>query len=651
MCLVKIKKMKVQNKINLLKLFQIVFLIICFSISLFFIPSIREILIEVAESVFNRDLNHVHWHTKILYVVIGLFSFFCSTALWLILSNNNYFNSLNTNKKQIIIVCGIIVFSSLVLLLPGVYEGHDLTFHLLRIEGIANALKNGSFPVRLQSIWLDGYGYPVSIYYGDILLYFPAVLHIAGIPLILSYKIFVLMINILTILISYIAFTAIFKNIKIASLLSLLYSTAPYRFVDIYIRCAVGEFTAFLFFPIIALAFYTLYSGDLNKQKQIKSCIFLSLGMSGLILTHILSTEIIVVLLFVVCLVLWNKTFTKQVLIPILFAIILTIFICAGFIIPFIDYYINVPVNINNVENKHIQNSGVYFIQLFYFFQNPYGTNSTILKERMLLSPGLPIISGIIISMVYILKKKKDKELLFLLILTLLTIFLSTNIFPWDLISNNKIGSIFTQIQFPWRWLGIVMILSILLIGRMLIIFDTEKDNNNIFSNNFSFILIILVFVQVFSMNLQYSIGYSQYSVHNYEEIGSDKIGGAEYIRLGTDFKNRNKKINIKNVNVSNIKRIENEFKIHISSSEEGFIELPLYNYKGYKAIASNGQELEIIDGINNLVKIIIPKDFNSDVVVKFKEPKSWRISELVSFVTTLFIIIFYYINKRRTNI
>ena len=36
---------------------------------------------------------------------------------------------------------------------------HDHMFHLIRIEGIADGLKNGEFPVRLHSETLSGYGY------------------------------------------------------------------------------------------------------------------------------------------------------------------------------------------------------------------------------------------------------------------------------------------------------------------------------------------------------------------------------------------------------------------------------------------------------------------------------------------------------------
>lgn len=57
-----------------------------------------------------------------------------------------------------ILVCAA-AFACMPLLWRGVYDGHDLLFHLNRIEGIASGLRNGQFPVRIHSSTLLGYGY------------------------------------------------------------------------------------------------------------------------------------------------------------------------------------------------------------------------------------------------------------------------------------------------------------------------------------------------------------------------------------------------------------------------------------------------------------------------------------------------------------
>ena len=69
------------------------------------------------------------------------------------------------HKETILVLSGIFLVSCLPLFLPGFHKGHDTVFHLLRIDGIAQELHNGQFPVRMPSVWIDGYGFPVSIFY------------------------------------------------------------------------------------------------------------------------------------------------------------------------------------------------------------------------------------------------------------------------------------------------------------------------------------------------------------------------------------------------------------------------------------------------------------------------------------------------------
>ena len=138
---------------------------------------------------------------------------------------------------------GIAVLASLPLLSEGIGSGHDLGFHLLRIEAIADGIHFGewSIPVRLSSLWIEGYGYPTSIFYGDLLLYIPAFTRLMGFSITEAYKIYVFLINAGTTVISYICFYKVFRNKNIAVLTSLAYVTATYRMVSVYVRAAVGD--------------------------------------------------------------------------------------------------------------------------------------------------------------------------------------------------------------------------------------------------------------------------------------------------------------------------------------------------------------------------------------------------------------------------
>ena len=110
-------------------------------------------------------------------------------------------------KRRLELLGLLILLSGIPLMADYFYaDAHDLAFHLMRIEGLKEELLNGSFPVRMQTYWLNGYGYPVSIFYGDLLLYIPAVLRIFGVSVLASYNIYVLLINAGTVFISYFCF-------------------------------------------------------------------------------------------------------------------------------------------------------------------------------------------------------------------------------------------------------------------------------------------------------------------------------------------------------------------------------------------------------------------------------------------------------------
>ena len=95
------------------------------------------------------------------------------------------------------------------LMRDGLYNGNDLAFHIMRIYGIRDGLLGGQLPVKLQTPWYGGYGYIVGAFYGDLLLYIPALLSIVGFSVSASYKFVLFFVQLLTIFSSYFCFKGI----------------------------------------------------------------------------------------------------------------------------------------------------------------------------------------------------------------------------------------------------------------------------------------------------------------------------------------------------------------------------------------------------------------------------------------------------------
>lgn len=154
--------------------------------------------------------------------------------------------------------------------IPYLVRGHDIRFHLMRIEALKDGLLSGAFPVKIQPTWLNGNGYPVSILYPDLFLYIPALLRLLGLSLQTVYKIYIMLINGVTIGFSYWSFRRMSGRRALGLLGSFIYTLSIYRLTNIYTRAAVGEYTAMAFLPLVLYAMWRIYKEE-DLQKNLIS--------------------------------------------------------------------------------------------------------------------------------------------------------------------------------------------------------------------------------------------------------------------------------------------------------------------------------------------------------------------------------------------
>lgn len=534
-------------------------------------------------------------------------------------------------KNRKVFVAWIIatVVVSMPLFFHGI-EGHfgqDLGFHLNRIEGLYVALKAGEFPVKMESYWMNGYGYPVSIYYGDLLLYFPAVLRILGIPVIGAYKIYVLVINGLTLLTTYLLTKEVTHDEKIAICASIVYTSSYYRLVNVYIRAAVGEYTAMMFFPVIALALYRMYA---NKEENVfQNAFLLATGMTGVMSAHLLSAEIVAIVMTCVAILFIRKTLSKNMIFTYILAVIESILFNLYFLISFFDCYRNVNVNINGISEKsrEIQTAGVTFKKLFSFFEIPYG--NIVWKEQIGLNIGPVLMVCIGVSCVLCIFRKIKKGELMMLIMTIATLFASTRYFPWDKIRNVKyIGNILAQIQFPWRYLGVATLFAMLLFLFLMMRVPPKYVAT---------VVCVLMIISA-GMMMYFTKDYNRYAEYKTfqqtKDLDSYDMGFCEYLRTGT---NRDKFTNTieKSEGVlyaDVVKRQGNAMTVQVQvATSGGYIDLPIINFKGYECVDENDNPLPIVDGANNLIRISFADEYRGDIYINYVQPMYWCLAEWIS--------------------
>ena len=453
------------------------------------------------------------------------------------------FRRLPEESKNIVLgIIGITFVSSLPLLYKGMAAGHDLLFHLSRMEGMFKELMLGHFPVRMQSAWLSGYGYPVSNYYGDLLLYIPAILRVFGVPIVIAYKLFILFINALTAAIAYFSFSRIFGSHKgLGLLLSLVYTTSIYRFSDLYVRAAVGEYSALSFFPLVAFAFWRIYTSNrLLKEQQIKYAIILAIGMTGIVYSHVLSVEMAAFILAVLSIVLIKKTIRLDTLKSLVLSAIVCILLSAAFLVPFLDSYLNDSVLINKIVDSGpqlIQENGSFISDFFTFFRwQPFGSGRDWMS-----APGLILMSGLVISIYLWAMHRADLQMKILTACSCVTLFMATNLFPWNSFAlHSKFGNMLAQVQFPWRYIAFSCLFLCMLLGKVVLAFERDgllsvKDVGGISGKHLYYRICTCISVIAVIMPLFYLSEYVTLNgtyVVNYRdtaELGSHNVSGEEY--------------------------------------------------------------------------------------------------------------------------
>ena len=579
-----------------------------------------------------------------------------------ILYHRNILGKITVSKRKIFVgLLIIILFSSYPIFSYYLYDGHDLQFHLMRIQGLKDGLLDGQFPVKIQPGWMNGYGYGVSVFYGDIFLYIPAFFTLLGFPIQTAYKIYMIIVSSVTCLTAYFCFGKMFKDDKVGLLASMLYTLAPYRLSCLYIRGAVGEYTALAFFPLIFYGLYIIVSE--REEKCHEGVMPAIIGFSGLILTHILSCEMVGVVTIVFCLILWRRIIRPKRFLALCKVVLNTVIINLWFIVPFLDY-MQGSYKVTERSNEKTQTFGLFVGQLFSFFPQGFGDGYSV-KERldpveiMPLSVGGALIFGAILFVFYWIDNNKDvwekKVGKLCLVTSFVLLWMTTIWFPWDKLQDiNSVLKFFIQkLQFPWRLLGVITILlTVVCCCLIKLLQKNEKQKAALCACFLGMMAILTSGWMLSSMMNKNDVVF----VPDKSKLDTFYSIGGEYIPSGTsigEFKNEVPLLS-DNIIMTSYNKVYNNIWISCenNSVENGMISLPLLYYKGYIAMDENTKELlEVIAGSNNRVGVNIPSNYHGSIRVKFMEPWYWRVAEIISLLFFVGIVMVYFYSKKKNKL
>ncbi|MDD3368277.1 MAG: hypothetical protein PHP50_05200 [Lachnospiraceae bacterium] len=594
--------------------------------------------------------------SKTTYSVMAFWIFLGCMVCNLILAMRKKFAESAFAEKAIpVLICMIALAASYELFAEGLVGQKDMDFHLYRIEGIKDGLLLGQFPVKIQPNWLNNYGYCNGVFYGDLFLYFPALLRLIGLPITTSYKLFQAAMNLLSAYIAYYSFSKITKDKWIGVIGSLIFNLAQYRLVDIYFRGAVGEYEAFTFMPLIVCGLYKILTDDPEEKGYGRNFLIAALGYSGLIQTHILSCEMAGIFTILTCILCVRRVFVKKRFIELVKVVLATIGLNFWFLVPFFDYFRDkFCVNDGSRDTFTIQYSGTGLQRVFHIL---FAGKDGMMEGSVGAALTIGFFLFIFLFLCSTKKQKKEttvKGMGQVFILAVLAIWMATNLFPYDFLKRfTLINKLIVGVQFPWRFFAVAVLLLTFVVCGML-----AELKKHIKVEYYRMICAGFCVAAAFN-GLQYqAVGDVSHFPESfyYDTIGIDsfcQVSG-EYVPSGTDvaYLNRCYVYNLDgNVYVPDY-TINGNIITAICQNDtanDGLITVPLLSYRGYVAKdMETGETFEVTKDENNCVQVVIPAGFHGTVEVRFHEFWYWRVAEILSLLYIATLIYRYGIEKKK---
>lgn len=505
-------------------------------------------------------------------------------------------------------------------------NGHDVEYHLLRIESLKEGILMGKPFLKVNVLFLGGAGYASSMFYPDFLLYFPAVLRVLGVGINASYHLFVALCFILCYGVTYYSIRYITKNPYAAAVAAVVLTLCEYHIDDVYTRSAVGEYTAFIFVPLVICGIYDVIYEEMKKPW------LLGLGFAGVLLCHT-NTCLMCIILCGLFFLIKIKTFihNPKLVIRLIVTTAITLFLTMFYWLPMVEQMLSTTFHVSTAWIMPAE-AMREVSSIFYGTFPALGICLFIVNlPRLMLSA----------------KKMEDHDRNLLRFSTILMAFgilfalAATRLFPWE-----RLGKYLKVIQFPWRlYLMASVCLAISGAIVLLLYFKEEK------AKEYTLLLVICMMLVSAFANLErtdegyysYSNDYFAYEPFTFNIVGGEwlpeAVGDVEAIETTNDaaVTDGGKELTLS--------RQHNTAIVDISQEVCTYVDVPMVYYKGYGAYgltADGTKEVLTVtgEGDNGYCRVMLSQETAmSQIVVYYKGTTLQSISYAVSAVTFISLL------------
>ncbi|MCL4382896.1 YfhO family protein [Patescibacteria group bacterium] len=548
---------------------------------------------------------------------------------------------MNILKKNVFLLLVILIgfFGVKALFHSGFYTSHDGEHQVIRLYHFNQALKDGQVPPRWAGTADNGYGYPLFIFSYQSPWFIGIPLLKVGLSLTDAIKgVFI---------IGYLL-SGIFMYLWLKEMLglfpgllgSVLYLWAPYRFSNIFVRASLGEATAFIFIPLVFWGIWKVR----EKRETTKGIILVSLGLAGVILSHLM-----VLIIFALPLFFWvllqgkeaknNKLFIGGIIAGSFLGIILSSY----YLIPAIfekQFTVATQILQSHFLDHFVTLKQLIYSKWGYGFDFP-GTVNDEMSFQVGIAQWLAMILLAILSLITWFRQKKIDWLGFFAVgcfVFSIIMMISVSKPAWEQITK------YSYFDFPWRFLSLAVFSGSL--GAALV---AKHLKERVW-------LVVIFFISLAFYTNKNHLRVNQY-VYNHDEVYINNLQTTnqfdeyraktlnhEYVKVKRERVEFSKKeINLeKEISSSNYLFLEGE------ANQKSLIKLNIAYYPGWQVWLNQKEQTRVMSS-EGVMEIPIPKD-KFTLEAKFTETLIRKTSNLVSLIGLMILLTFIYKDIKLKN-
>lgn len=516
---------------------------------------------------------------------------------------------------------------------PGLPITHDGQDHVARIANFYQNLTEGNIIPRWAPNLNWGYGHPILMFLYPLPSYFASLFHFLGFSFVDSVKIVFAIAFIVSGITMYLWIKS-FLSKESALVAAVLYMYAPYRFVDLYVRGAIGEHVAFIFPPLVFLAIFSF-----SKKKEWGHVVYGAFSFAGLILSHN-AIALMFLPLFLLYFFLLNYFEKEKKLFFLKFTsmTLLGFGLSSFFVIP---AFLEGKYTLRDIVTGKSYATSFSSFDKFLFGQWSYGGTGAF-SVQIGIVQWVFIILGLILLFFAFKKNKQMRILLFFLeLLFLFTLFLMTaqsNVI-WDKLS------ILQKFQFPWRFLSISVFITSVIGGITFSVIKAKYKN--------IFLILIIGILLFANKNYWHANGYlyKQESFFTGVYNGTTDTGESAPI-WSVRFMEKRPNNHIEIIKgFGEIKEINHFITRHtyqINVSETSRIRENTLYFPGWNVLVDGKKvPIEFQDPANRGLITFFTEKGQHLVTIKFTETKLRILADVISLISLVFIAFLAILNKR----